>query len=69
MPLIQTGSEKIIEEGFGWEIKGEENHYLIAILPTSLIKGDKLYRLKGHKCRGKVVVYDKKHKKYYCLKS
>lgn len=68
-PLIQTGSKKILEDGFAWEIRGQNYHYLIAILLSDILKGDKLYEIKGYKCRGKIVVYDFITKSFYRLKS
>ncbi|MGT2933087.1 heparinase II/III domain-containing protein [Streptococcus catagoni] len=69
MPLIQTGSNKLVTDGFAWELRGEAYHYLVGILAKDILKGDKLYCIDQIKFRGKVVVYDYKENQFYRLKS
>ncbi|MGV3010628.1 alginate lyase family protein [Streptococcus thoraltensis] len=69
LPLIQTGSEKLLKNGLAWEIIDNEHHYLVGIMLNDILSGDKLYKIKGHKVRGKVVVFDVKKSQYVRLKS
>ncbi|MEQ9810141.1 alginate lyase family protein [Streptococcus jiangjianxini] len=69
LPLIQTGSEKPLKNGLAWEIVDSDHHYLVGVMVSDILTGDKLYKIKGRKCRGKVVVFDIKNSRYYRLKS
>lgn len=68
-PLLQTASNKELKNSFGFEIVGNDYHYLIAIQSEDILSGDKLYKIDGVKCRGKIVVLDKKFERVYRLKS
>ncbi|KHD44340.1 alginate lyase family protein [Streptococcus hongkongensis] len=68
-PLLQTGSNKELKNSFGFEIIGDDYHYVIGIQAEDILSGDKLYKVDGVKCRGKIVVIDKKSKNIYRLKS
>ncbi|WP_159543543.1 heparinase II/III family protein [Streptococcus halichoeri] len=58
-PILQTGSESPLKNAYGFELKGSNYHYFIALLGADIIQGDKLYHLAAYKCKGRVVVYDK----------
>ncbi len=69
LPVLQTGSQKELQDAFAWEIRGKGYHYLLGVLPDDILKGDKLYTIDGIKCKGKVVIYDKKNDKFRRLKN
>lgn len=68
LDVYQVGSHQTLASAQAWEFKGADFHYIVAVLDQDIVKGDKLFMVEGIKCRGKVIVYDKKTQRLIRLK-